>query len=141
MDNASIVRAKSISIISAGFLVFLTLVGNITGCTLARSSVAALKSTAHFVPMEGDKRVFAEPGAEDVAVVVAKDLAEAIATVEREQYRPFVKPVEVYVTRDEESFRRFYGSAEAGNGRRHHQGIPLRQAQERAGTYQEDTDP
>ena len=44
-----------------------------------------------------------------MAVVVATDLAEAISTVEREQFRPFAKPVQVYVTRDEESFADFTG--------------------------------
>ena len=90
-------------------VVVLLLAANITGCTLLRTSAAALKSTSHFVPMGADTRILSEPGAEDVAVVVAADLAAAIATVEREQYRPFVKPVQVYVTKDEESFADFTG--------------------------------
>ncbi|ABB31745.1 hypothetical protein GeomeDRAFT_0175 [Geobacter metallireducens RCH3] len=90
-------------------LVLLVLATNIFGCSLMRSSVAALKSTAEFVPTGTDRRVFAEPGAEDVATVAAKELAEAIATVEREQHGPFAGPVEVYVTRDEESFAAFTG--------------------------------
>ena len=92
------------------------LAANITGCTLMRSSVASLKSTAHFVPMEGDKRVLSELGGEDVAKVVAADLADAIATVEREQFRSFVKPVQVYVTRDEESFADFTGVSKQVRG-------------------------
>lgn len=94
---------------SLKIVTILALLMNITGCGLLRSSVAALKSTAEFVPMGADQRVFAEPGAEDVAAVAAKDLSEAIATVERQQYRPFAKPVQVYVTRDEESFAAFTG--------------------------------
>ena len=94
---------------SAKFALLLILAVTITGCGLMRSSVAALKSTGHFVPMGGDRRVFSEPGAEDVAVVVAADLADAITTVEREQFRSFVKPVQVYVTKDEESFAAFTG--------------------------------
>jgi hypothetical protein len=97
-------------------VIMLALVMNITGCGLLRSSVAALKSTADFVPMAADQRVLAEPGAEDVAVVVVADLAEAIATVEREQYRPFAKPVQVYVTRDEESFAAFTGVPKQARG-------------------------
>jgi len=97
-------------------VVVLILAANITGCTLLRTSVAALKPTDHFVPMGTDARVLSEPGAEDVAVVVAADLAAAIATVEREQHRPFAKPVQVYVTRDEESFADFTGMAKQVRG-------------------------
>lgn len=89
--------------------VLILLAGNITGCGLLRSSVAVMKSTDNFVSMATDKRVFAEPGGEDVAVITAAEMANAIATVEREQYQPFAKPVEVYVTRDEESFAAFTG--------------------------------
>lgn len=94
---------------SIRFAVVLILTANITGCTLLRNSVAALKSTSHFVPMGTDTRVLSEPGAEDVAVVIAADLAKAIATVEKAQYRPFAKPVQVYVTKNEESFADFTG--------------------------------
>jgi len=90
-------------------IVMLVLAVNVAGCGLLRSSIAALKSTSDFTPVATEKRVFAEPGSEDVAVIVARDLPEAVATVEREQYRPFAKPVAVYVTRDEESFATFTG--------------------------------
>lgn len=94
---------------SARYAVVLILAANLTGCTLLRTSVAALKPTDHFVPMGADARVLLEPGGEDVAAVVAADLAAAIATVEKEQYRPFARPVQIYVTRDEESFADFTG--------------------------------
>lgn len=85
------------------------LFANLVGCGILRSGVAALKSTTDFVPQAADQRVLAEPGGEDVASVAAAELKEAIATVEREQYGPFVGPVEVYVTRDEERFADFTG--------------------------------
>ncbi|GAB7027851.1 peptidase MA family metallohydrolase [Geotalea toluenoxydans] len=94
----------------------LALAGSVSGCGLVRSSIASLKSTADFVPMAADARALAEPGSEDVAVIAAKELSGAIATVEREQYRPFAGPVRVYVTRDEESFAAFTGVAKEVRG-------------------------
>lgn len=91
------------------FVVLLILVTSSGGCSLLRSSLASLKSTDHFVPQAADQRVLAEPGAEDVASTVANELTATIATVEREQYRPFKEPVAVYVTKDEESFAAFTG--------------------------------
>lgn len=82
---------------------------NASGCGLMRSGVAALKSTSQFMYMENDRRVLFEPGAEDIAAPVAAYLQEAIATVEKEQYRQFTRPVQVYVTKDEESFAAFTG--------------------------------
>jgi hypothetical protein len=87
----------------------LVLAFNAAGCGLLRSGVAALKSTSQFTHMKNDSRVLFEPGAEDIAVPVAAYLQEAITTVEKEQYRQFTKPVQVYVTKNEESFAEFTG--------------------------------
>lgn len=103
------VSRNGLAVVMARYVVLLVLAVNITGCGLLRSSVAALKSTADFMPQPADKRVFAEPGAEDVAAPVAAMLPEAIATVERAQYRQFKEPVAVYITKDEESFATFTG--------------------------------
>lgn len=97
-------------------LILLVLAANFTGCGLLRSGVASLKSTANFAPVDADRRVLVEPGGEDVAACVAAFMAEAIATVEREQYRPFKEPVEVYVTKDEESFAAFTGVSKKALG-------------------------
>ena len=94
----------------------LALVADLSVCGLMRSGIASLKSTDDFISMSVDQRVFAEPGAEDVATVVAKNLPEAIAKVEKEQYQPFAGPVAVYVTRDEESFATFTGVAKEVRG-------------------------
>ncbi|MSM41421.1 MAG: hypothetical protein GJT30_17520 [Geobacter sp.] len=94
---------------AARCIVLLVLAAHICGCSLMRSSIASLKSTSDFAPMAGDGRVFSEPGGEDVAAPVAALLPEAIATVERDQHRPFTQPVQVYVTKDEESFAAFTG--------------------------------
>lgn len=74
------------------------------GCTLARAGIAALHSTSHFRKLEADNRVLYEPGAEALARQAAAHLPEALAAVEREQYRPFAEPIEVYVCTNEESF-------------------------------------
>ncbi|ACM20396.2 lipoprotein, putative [Geotalea daltonii FRC-32] len=94
----------------------LFLLVTLPGCGVLRTGAASLKSTADFMPMEADRRVFAEAGGEDVAAVAAQLLPEAVATVEKQQGRPFPKPVEVYVTRDEESFAAFTGVAKQVRG-------------------------
>lgn len=85
----------------------LVMVTNLFGCRLVRIGLATLRSTAHFVALESDKRILYEPGAKEFARKVAGYLPEAVATVEKEQYRPFTKPVFVYVCATEESFARF----------------------------------
>jgi hypothetical protein len=75
-----------------------------SGCSLFRTGIASLKSTSEFHPLEADKRVLAEPGAEELAKQVAAYLPEAVRTIEKEQYRDFVKPIEIYVCTTEESF-------------------------------------
>lgn len=74
-----------------------------------------LRSTDHFVVHAGDARVRYEPGAEDAAVTVARALPEAIATVERAHFRPFGKPVRIYVCATTTSFDR-YGRGVQGAG-------------------------
>lgn len=79
------------------------------------------RSTAQFSSSSIDPRVHFEPGAEQVAAIVARALPEAIATVERQQYRPFAKPVAIYVCASPESLASFGGPRSAGgfvlNGR------------------------
>ncbi len=84
--------------------IVLLLVVSISGCGLTRRTVAALRSTENFVPLEADKRVMYEPGAEDLAHEVDGSLSEAISTIEREQYRPFPKPIVVYICATAKSF-------------------------------------
>ncbi len=84
-------------------LLLLLLLG-CSGCTLLRAGVASLKSTSDFRPLTADSRVLAEPGAEGLAKSVAEYLPEAIAAVEKAQYRPFAKRVEVYVCASKDSF-------------------------------------
>ena len=83
---------------------------SVVGCPLIRHSVAALRSTDHFVPFLKDNRVLFEPGAEGVANKIAALLPASILQVEKRQYRPFVAPVRVYVCASRESFKRFYGA-------------------------------
>jgi hypothetical protein len=94
----------------------LLLLTTLPGCGLVRAGVAALRSTDGFKPIESDKRVLAEPGAEELARQVAGYLSEAIAIVEREQFRDFTKPVQVYVCASEESFVRSTGASKNASG-------------------------
>ncbi len=85
-------------------MVLLFLLMGISGCSIIRTGLASLKSTSDFRPLTADSRVLAEPGSEGLAKSAAEYLPEAIATVEKAQYRLFAKPVAVYVCRSEESF-------------------------------------
>ena len=88
---------------------------SVAGCSLARQSLAALRSTDNFIQTTNDNRVLSEPGAEVYADKVASFLPAAIEQVEKKQYRNFVKPVCVYVCASKESFKKFYGGdARAG---------------------------
>jgi hypothetical protein len=69
----------------------------------------SLKSTDHFLPLEADSRVLYEPGAEGFAEQLAQSLPQAIRQVEAEQYRPFAKPVEIYVCASQESYTNLTG--------------------------------
>ncbi len=89
-------------------LIFVLL--SVVGCLFVRHSVAALRSTDHFVSNLNDNRVLFEPGAECLADKVATFLPTAIKQIERKQYRHFVKPVRIYVCASRESFKRFYGA-------------------------------
>ncbi len=99
MNNIS---ASSIRIYTTSLLFFLLL--SASGCSLVKTGLASLKSTSDFRPLTADSRVLTEPGAEGLAKAVAEYLPEAIATVEKDQYRPFAKPIAVYVCRSEDSF-------------------------------------
>jgi hypothetical protein len=81
-----------------------------SACTFAKQSIAALRSTDHFVVHRNDERLLFEPGAEDYANRIASLLPSAIQQVEGRQYRPFAKPVRVYVCASRESFARMYGA-------------------------------
>jgi hypothetical protein len=80
-----------------------------SGCSLLKTGYASLRSTSDFHPLETDRRVLAEPGAEDLASQAAGILPDAVAAVEKWQYRDFVKPVEIYVCASEDSFVRYTG--------------------------------
>jgi len=75
-----------------------------------------LKSTSDFHPLESDNRVLAESGAEDLAKQVAGYLPESVTTVEKEQYRAFAKPVEIFVCASGDSFVRHTGLSKRVRG-------------------------
>ncbi len=99
---------KAFSIIATVVLAMTVLL--VSDCSFVRHSVAALRSTDHFVSNFNDNRVHFEPGAEGFANKIATFLPTAIQQVEKKQYRHFVKPVRIYVCASRESFKRFYGA-------------------------------
>jgi hypothetical protein len=78
-------------------------------CSLFRQGLATLRSTSHFLVLESDRRILYEPGTEDLSKEVAEYLPDSITKVEKGQYRPFAKPVEVYICATKESFSSFTG--------------------------------
>jgi len=94
----------------------LLLAVSMASCSLLRTGYASLKSTSDFKPIELDKRVLAEPGAEDLAKQVAAYLPEAVSTVEKQQYRDFVKPIEIYVCASADSFASHTGLSKQVRG-------------------------
>jgi hypothetical protein len=88
----------------------------LTGASLAGAALSPLfRSTKNFRAFAGDARVRYEPGAENAAAVIAAALPEALATIERAQFRPFAAPVTIYVCATTESFEH-YGYRVAGAG-------------------------
>lgn len=94
-----LLKTISLSLIVIGFC----------GCSLSRQALATLQSTSHFLVLDSDKRILYEPGAEDLSKEVAEYLPASIEKVEKEQYRPFAKSVEVYICATKESFSSFTG--------------------------------
>jgi len=85
-------------------ILMLFLAINFSGCSLLKMGIASLKSTSDFHPLEADNRVLAEPGAETLAEQVASSLPEAVSIIEKEQYRAFAGPLEIFVCASEDSF-------------------------------------
>jgi hypothetical protein len=104
----SVLPKKVYSIIATVVLVVATL--SVAGCSFVRHSVAALRSTDHFVSNVNDNRVLFEPGAEESANKLAEFLPTAIQQVEKKQFRNFVEPVRIYVCASRESFKKFNGA-------------------------------
>ena len=104
----SVLPRKVFYIITTVVLVMATL--SVTGCSFVSHSVAALRSTDHFVSNVNDNRVLFEPGAEESADKIADFLPTAIQQVEKKQFRHFVEPVRIYVCASRESFKRLFGA-------------------------------
>ena len=94
----------------------LALLTSLAGCGLLKKGYASLKSTSDFHPLEAESRVFVEPGAEDLAKQVADYLPEAVRIIEKEQYRAFSKPPEIFVCASEDSFASHTGLSEQVRG-------------------------
>lgn len=79
------------------------------------------RTTSQFLTSPSDPRVHYEAGTDRIAETVAAALPQAISTIERLQYRPFSRPVEVYICAGEKSLASYGGPKSAGgfvfNGR------------------------
>ena len=82
----------------------------ITGCSISHHAMALFSSTDHFIQVQGDNRVLFEPGAGNHAQKISTFLNQAIQQIEEKQYRPFPKPVQVYVCASRESFTNYFGA-------------------------------
>jgi len=83
---------------------------SITGCSFLRHSMAAARSTDHFIESPDDPRVLFEPGAEPFAKKISVFLPDAIQQIEEKQYQPFPRTVQVYICASRKSFMRMYGA-------------------------------
>ncbi len=106
METGSHKKLNSIILPLGLFLALLS----VTGCSFVRQSIAALRSTQHFIPNGNNSRVLFERGAENYADKVASLLPSEIQQVEEKQYRHFIEPVRVYVCASRESFKKYYGA-------------------------------
>ena len=95
----------TILILLVGFIPLL-----IPGCTFIRHSIAALRSTDHFIPHQSDSRVLYEPNAKVEADKIVSFLNSAIQQIEYEQYRPFAETAKVYICDSKESFYKMFGA-------------------------------
>lgn len=77
---------------------------NLTGCSLVYSRL-----TYEFVPLTGNSQIVYEPGAEDLAKLVAANFATSVSWIEKQQYAPFkdAKAVKVYVFNDRNRYANF----------------------------------
>ena len=82
---------------------------SLSGCSVIKSAFCSLRSTERFVSLETDSRVRYEPGAEAFAEQMSELLPEAIKEVEAGHYRPFAKPVTIYICASQESYTKITG--------------------------------
>lgn len=76
----------------------------LTGCSWAYARLAY-----DFVPLPENSQIMYEPGAEDLAKLVANKLAVSISKVEKQQYVPFKngKSIKIYIFNDRKRYARF----------------------------------
>jgi hypothetical protein len=89
----------------------------VLGCYFtAPAALAITRSTNHFLAFPRDTRVRYEPGAEQLAAVVAQALPTAIGRIESTHLHPFTQPIVVHVCATVESFTayQFGGAGSAG---------------------------
>ena len=76
----------------------------LTGCSWADARLAY-----DFVPLPGNSQILYEPGAEDLARLVAENFTVSLSKVEKQQYMPFkdVRAIIVYVFNDRKHYADF----------------------------------
>lgn len=92
------------------FAFIIATLSSFLGCSFIRQSIAALRSTDHFLTYESDPRILYESGAGKYADKIAHFLPAAVQQIEERQYHPFIKPVRVYVCSSKESLKKYFGA-------------------------------
>lgn len=90
------------------------------GCSAADAVMGMMRSTDQFIIDANEPRVRYETGGEQLASTVSQQLSDSIKVVEERQYRPFAKPITVYVCATTDSCRGYCRSNVRGcvlNGR------------------------
>lgn len=81
-------------------------VGLLAAGQTGRIVLAWVQPASDFVQCTADPRIWCEPGAEQVARVIAPLMAAAVGVVEREHYGSFPQPVRVQIYGSRKSFAR-----------------------------------
>lgn len=76
----------------------------LSGCAATPAYRDAGPLMSHFQELDADSRIRYEPGAREYAERLAPLLLQAIAQIEARHYRPFTKPVRVYICGTPECF-------------------------------------
>jgi hypothetical protein len=86
----------------------------VSGCGFVGSKVA--RFSTDFKVFSSDNRILYETGAETLAAEAAKQLPQAVKTVESRQFGVFKKSVKIYAFADTKSFAKFAGVPEEVKG-------------------------
>jgi hypothetical protein len=99
-----------------GIIWWFLFVSTLTGCGLVNSGIAYFQSTENFIKLGYGGSIYYEYGSKDHAVLVDTLLSDAVATVERKQYKPFKEKIAIYICASKESFSKYSGAPKMARG-------------------------